>query len=1728
MYYFTLGRNEGRCNLFNPLGKEKTKTVLPSTPGRVSLLLLEGNAVGRRHRSPTTPLVKENAQQLLRRMSARPVHLSPPSLHALALGGQRPGLAAGGVLVVGCSPTPVHTSCAQRWLCRVVARHLAAGGHVTAISTPASRGLSRRALAEVTHPPLAPDELNARLRLLRLNDWQELEALCGTAAAPLTRTEENGVPLVVVQLHTAYLQQLERFTGLQIPVPAALLRLQCRLQAALIIVEQAASGEPNRKRPRSHCAAADSFAVASDFLDRLCARGRDGGVAGLRLWYLLLDVAVPPKASLKPNGNGGWSATASAAGTGFELVLEDPAPAGTLIDFRYYVSRIRFHFLFFGWRREGGISAEEKQNKQQQQPELMFRAWYGGLQPSAFSPPDRASSFIPGGALAFPASEDALYIFLLVFWLAGESVGSAPEEVESGQGERARKHRDKEKKDRKDRKDRKEKKKEKKEKRRSREDVEEEDSAGLIFLTTDEANASLPVDAPQKKRRRAEGAAPAKKSKGVDTALLESAAQQLLAAMRAAAEADAAAASNPTQHGPPLHRIAIRSAVESLCAKRVYQPYLLDGKVLELLCDWLLNPGTHCLAPLELRTTALDILLRFPTADPEKDTSGLSRDNLLDTNLGRAVNTLRLNADETPENRAKCSVLLERFNRAISESAGSRGRAGAVGWKCMGQTDVAPPFETVQTPSEAFQKNFMRPDPRDPTSYHNLLRPREPVQIVTNLSGSLHKRFHARAPPGGRITDLEGLWGATLNFHITHVSNSFLLHSCGIRLKDNCFYTPVLCRGLKGTGLCPIIAPSVDIIFLASSSAVQMSWMADVWYSREQQPAARHELRPLHVVGEGSFGVVVSAAVVGTKERVAIKRVRCDPRVASRELAVLRDIIQRGDVRLRVESVDAHGLCVCWEGGPSPLQAHGAAAPLTGHPNIVRLHTYYYSDELGPDGSQARYLHLVMSYLPNDLRRLKANFFSPQAPGGAQTPPRQASAAAPGENDRSAKIIRPGESSRNTSYICSRFYRAPELLFGSMEYGSAIDVWSLGCLMAELIRPGGKPLFRGHTTVDQMAEIFKVLGTPSTADMMAMNPVCAAAMQRCGSDHRDLYSPRIAGGVAHIRPQSWEQALGEDEPLPAATRDLLSRMLRYRPEERPTAVEVLNHAFFDDLLHPDGPALPPHLLNLTPVEHAILPLSLQEKMQTARSAHLGRRAAHQPPSPLPRSVPCSLASFFPFIFIIFCFVGALTRGLSASAAMDRHDDGSGCRFIPLCKKKPKQTNNKLTMTTSAMRLLCFTLSTHRTHCCSSSSNPLIPPPGSAVASVRIMPTAPHFFFPSSSVLASATRHALMNVLRIPKEHIGEGADFGVCVDSVRYNGIGPLVRVLRRRAVTPEDHQFLGGTSFEQAFVVNQWLSAAAWLSFDAEHQAQGSQAGVLYARVEQMLESQQLSQSFLGLTPAPSVADLLLFVALQRHPLSKEMLPATQRWVQHVQSHPMLEPFRSAQPAQTGADASAGKGKTKPVYVKPSEEAIQQRRLEKEKAKKEKEALKAAAGDGSAAKRQSQAPVPKPAAVVSLNDQIDIRVGRITNLRRHPEADRLYIEDMDIGTEVRTVVSGLVEHYTPEQLEQRLCFVFCNMKPRPLKGVVSQGMVLCAHGETKVVLARPPEGAQPGDRVVFGDAYAAPTNAPPEPLSASKMTDLLQHFCTDSDGVVCWKDQKAWLAQGSVAIPDMKNCAVK
>lgn len=98
---------------------------------------------------------------------------------------------------------------------------------------------------------------------------------------------------------------------------------------------------------------------------------------------------------------------------------------------------------------------------------------------------------------------------------------------------------------------------------------------------------------------------------------------------------------------------------------------------------------------------------------------------------------------------------------------------------------------------------------------------------------------------------------------------------------------------------------------------------------------------------------------------------------------------------------------------------------------------------------------------------------------------------------------------------------------------------------------------------------------------------------------------------------------------------------------------------------------------------------------------------------------------------------------------------------------------------------------------------------------------------------------------------------------------------------------------------------------------------------------------------------------------------------------------------------------------------------------------------------------------------RLDLRVGKIIEVTRHPDADSLYVEKIDCGEgQPRTVVSGLVKHVPIQEMQDRLVIVLCNLKPAKMRGVTSEAMVMCASSPDRVEILNPPLGAVPGDLV--------------------------------------------------------------
>ncbi|CAN0877211.1 Methionine--tRNA ligase, cytoplasmic [Linum grandiflorum] len=155
----------------------------------------------------------------------------------------------------------------------------------------------------------------------------------------------------------------------------------------------------------------------------------------------------------------------------------------------------------------------------------------------------------------------------------------------------------------------------------------------------------------------------------------------------------------------------------------------------------------------------------------------------------------------------------------------------------------------------------------------------------------------------------------------------------------------------------------------------------------------------------------------------------------------------------------------------------------------------------------------------------------------------------------------------------------------------------------------------------------------------------------------------------------------------------------------------------------------------------------------------------------------------------------------------------------------------------------------------------------------------------------------------------------------------------------------------------------------------------------------------------------------------------------------------------------------------------------------------------------------PAPAEAAAEKDKelsvslLNIQVGLIRKAWKHPSADSLLVEEIDVGeAKVRQVVSGLAKYFSPDQLTNRRVALITNVKPGKLRDVMSEGLVLCASNEdhTAVEPLLPPEGSQIGERVTFSGIDGKPEDVlNPKKKQLDKITPNLY---TDDKGVATFK----------------------
>ena len=301
------------------------------------------------------------------------------------------------------------------------------------------------------------------------------------------------------------------------------------------------------------------------------------------------------------------------------------------------------------------------------------------------------------------------------------------------------------------------------------------------------------------------------------------------------------------------------------------------------------------------------------------------------------------------------------------------------------------------------------------------------------------------------------------------------------------------------------------------------------FYPRRIEEISLTDFQPL---GRGAFGTVIKAKLLNTNETVAMKRV--NRRENLHELNTLR-ILEHCNIidlkyffRTRFEGkVYLH---LVTDAMPCNLQA------LLSQRILSSFETLLYSYQLF---RALAYMHNCMDSMHRDIK-----------PENILVDP----------DTMALKLCDLGSVEPlydRQCYVGNRLYRAPELLLGSLHYSFPVDVWSAGCVFAEMFL--GAPIFSGANVDDQLNKIIEVLGTPTQEDF------CYMAWRR--EKPMPKLSPRIL-----------------DEVLPYGTPpsaiNLLQGLLKYNPRERVNLLIACSHYYYDQLRHPDltlpnGRDLPP-------------------------------------------------------------------------------------------------------------------------------------------------------------------------------------------------------------------------------------------------------------------------------------------------------------------------------------------------------------------------------------------------------------------------------------------------------------------------------------------------------------------------------------------------------------------------
>ncbi|XP_017908018.1 PREDICTED: cyclin-dependent kinase 20 isoform X3 [Capra hircus] len=151
-----------------------------------------------------------------------------------------------------------------------------------------------------------------------------------------------------------------------------------------------------------------------------------------------------------------------------------------------------------------------------------------------------------------------------------------------------------------------------------------------------------------------------------------------------------------------------------------------------------------------------------------------------------------------------------------------------------------------------------------------------------------------------------------------------------------------------------------------------------------------------------------------------------------------------------------------------------------------------------------------------------------------------------------ARVFSPDGNRLYTHQVATRWYRAPELLYGARQYDQGVDLWAVGCILGELLN--GSPLFPGENDIEQLCCVLRILGTPSPQ----VWPVCrglpfggVGEITELPDYNKISFKEQAPVPLEEVLPDASPQAL-----------DLLGRFLLYPPQQRISASQALLHHYF--------------------------------------------------------------------------------------------------------------------------------------------------------------------------------------------------------------------------------------------------------------------------------------------------------------------------------------------------------------------------------------------------------------------------------------------------------------------------------------------------------------------------------------------------------------------------------------